>query len=167
MATNCITTTHAAAIINPYSHAAIQLRNEQLEFMPQRESSQATNLVVVATEMGVQSQQRMGAVKKCKKMGTKRLTKHALRQHPIDAGGVAFIAIENCAICKAKHLCARGINTRIPKRAHHKACPKNLKTRGTSEMTVFVNKEAARNLAANRAPIRNKTVDKSQKDVLQ
>jgi hypothetical protein len=27
-------------------------------------------------------------------------------------------------------------------------------------MTVFVNKEAARNLAANRAPIRNKTVDK-------
>jgi hypothetical protein len=76
-----------------------------------------------------------------------------------------LIAIENCAICKAKHLCARGINTRILKRAHYKACPKNLKTRGTSEMTVFVNKEAARNLAANRAPIRNKTVDKSQKDV--
>jgi predicted aconitase len=127
MATNCITATHAAAIINPCSHAAMQLRNKQLEFMQQRESSQATNQVVVATEMGVQSQQRMGAVKKCKKMGTKRLTKHALRQHPIDAGGVAFIAIENCAICRAKHLCARGINTGIPKRAHHKACPKNYK----------------------------------------
>jgi hypothetical protein len=159
MATNYSTATHAAAIINPCSHAATQLRNEQLELM-QRESSQATNQVVVATDMGIQSQQREGAIKKCKKRATKRLTKHALRQHPIDAGGVAFVAIENCAICKAKHLCARGINTRIRKRAHHKACPKNLKIRGTSEITGFVNKEAARNLAANRAPIRNKTVDK-------
>jgi hypothetical protein len=39
-----------------------------------------------------------------------------------------------------------------------------LKTRGTSE-TAFVNKKAAQNLAANRAPITNKTVNKSQKDV--
>jgi hypothetical protein len=85
------------------------------------------------------------------KRATKRQAKHKLRQHAIDAGGVAFIAIENCAICKAKHLNARGIKTRIPNRSHHKACLKNLKTRGTSEMTVFVNKEAAQNLAANRA----------------
>jgi hypothetical protein len=123
MATNCITATHAAAIVNPHSHAATQPPNEQLEFMQQRESSQATNQAAVATDMGVQSQQRMKAVKKCKKMGAKRLTKHALRQHPVDAGRVALVAIENCVICKAKHLRARGINARIPKRAHHKACP--------------------------------------------
>lgn len=52
--------------------------------------------------------------------------------------------------------------------AHHKACSKNLKTRGTSGAAitaVFVNKEAARNLAANRAAIANKTVEKTQKDV--
>jgi hypothetical protein len=122
--------------------------------------SQATNQVAVATDMGIQMQQREGAIKKCKKRAAKRLTTHAVRQHPVDAGGVAFIGIENCAICKAKHLCARGINPRIPKWAHHKkAGPKNLKTRGTSEMTAFVNKEAARNLAAKRAPIRNKIVD--------
>jgi hypothetical protein len=80
---------------------------------------------------------------------------------------VAFIAIENCAIGKAKHLNARGIKTRIPKRSHHKACSKIFETRGTSEMTVFVNKEAAQNLAANRAAITaNKTVNKAKKDVL-
>jgi hypothetical protein len=71
---------------------------------------------------------------------------------------------QNCAICKAKHLCAIGVNTRIQKRAHHKACPTNL-TGGTSEMTAHVHKEAARNLAANRAAIGNKTVDKSQKEI--
>ena len=51
----------------------------------------------------------------------------------------------------------RGFKTRIPKRAHHKACSKNLKTRGASERTVFANREAARNLAANRAAIANRT----------
>ena len=96
------------------------------------------------------------------KRGTKLLTKHKLTQFPIDAGGVAFVPIENCAICKAKHLNARGIKTRIPRRAHHKACSKNLKTRGASEMTVFVNKEAARNLAANRAAIVHKAAEISQ-----
>jgi hypothetical protein len=101
-----------------------------------------------------------------KKRATKRQAKYKLRQHAIDAGGVVFIAIENCTICKVKHLNARGIKTRIPKRSHHKACSKNLKTRGTSEMTVFVNKEAARNLASNRAAIANKTINKLQKDVL-
>jgi hypothetical protein len=95
MATNCST---AAVNVNPCSHAATQPRNEQLESSMQRESSQATNQAAVATDMGIQSQQRMGAVKKCKKRATKRLTKHALRQHPIDAGGVAFVAVENCAV---------------------------------------------------------------------
>ena len=154
---------NSGAISNPYSkNAATPL----LKFT--YSDSQATNQVVtnqVANDtMGIQSQRREGAVKKCKKRGTKLLTKHKLRQHAINAGGVAFISIENCAVCKAANLNAKGIKTRIPKRAHHKACPKNLKTRGTSEMTVFVNKEAARNLAANRAAIPNTTVAKSQKE---
>jgi hypothetical protein len=91
------------------------------------------------------------------KRATKLKSKHSRTQYAIDAGGVAFIQIENCAICKARHLTARGIPTRVPKRRHHKACPLNTKTRGASERTVFVNNEAARNLAANRAAIANKT----------
>jgi hypothetical protein len=50
--------------------------------------------------------------------------------------------------------------------AHHRACSKNLKTRGTSGAAitaVFVNKEAARNLAANRAAIANKRSRKRKK----
>jgi hypothetical protein len=107
--------------------------------------------------MGIQSQRREGAIKKCKKRGTKLKTKYSRTQYAIDAGGAAFISIENCDICKAKHLISIGIPTRIPKRANHKACSKNSKTRGASERTVFVNQEAARNLAANRAPIANRT----------
>jgi hypothetical protein len=44
-----------------------------------------------------------------KKRATKLLAKHKLSQHAIDAGGVAFIAIQHCTICKAKDLNARGI----------------------------------------------------------
>jgi hypothetical protein len=122
------------AFINPYSNAATQLRT---------------------ATMGIQSQRRKGAVKNCKKRATK--AKHKLRKYAIDAGGV-FNPIENCIVCKAKHLNARGIKTRIPRRAHHKACGRTLKTRGAS---VFVNKMAVRNLAANRAASANTTVKKS------
>jgi hypothetical protein len=105
-------------------------------------------------EMGIQSQQREGAVKKCKKRGTKVKAKSlivASRQQAID-GTVAFDPIEHCIICKVKDLNARGIRTRAPKRSHHRACPKNRKTRGTSEMTTVF--EAAKKLAANRIAIK-------------
>jgi hypothetical protein len=152
--------------LNPYIHAArkLRLQREQQEQFIDFESALAdTNQVVVpvVAAMGIQSQQREGAVKKCKKRGTKLLTKHRLnKQHPIDAGGVAFISSQHCSVCKANDLNLRGIKTRIPKRSHHKACPRNRKTRGTSERTVYVNREAARNLAANRAAITNKTAGK-------
>ena len=110
--------------------------------------------------MGIQSQQREGAVKKCKKRSTHLKTKRhivAPRQQAVD-GTVAFDPIEHCIICKVKDLNARGIKTRAPKRSHHRACPKNRKTRGTSEMTVFINKEAAKNLAANRIAIKKSVV---------
>jgi hypothetical protein len=119
--------------LNPYSYAATQLRKER------------------PATMGIQSQRRDGAVKKCKKRATK--AKHKLRNYAIDAGGV-FNPIENCMVCKAKHLNVRGIKTKIPRRAHHKACGRNLKTRGAS---VFVNK---RREAASRAAIANTTVKK-------
>jgi hypothetical protein len=165
---NPSSSTNSLAIINPYSHAATQCRKEQLEFTTHHESLQASTnqvpaVVVVADTMGIQSQQREGAVKKCKKRGTRLLTKHKVpRQQAINAGGVAFNPIVHCGVCKARHFQAIGRKTRIPKRAHHRACPRNLQTRGTSEMTVFVNKEAAQNLAANRARITNTTIQNSQ-----
>jgi hypothetical protein len=111
MDTNSSTSTNSLTNVNPYSNAATQLQTKQLQ-LSYGESSQATNQVVAAT-MGIQSQQREGAVKKFKKRATKLLTKHKLRQYAIDARGVAFIPIKNCAICKVKHLNARGIKTRI------------------------------------------------------
>jgi hypothetical protein len=59
--------------------------------------------------MGIQLQWREGAVKKSKNGAIELLAKNNLRQHAVDAGGVAFIAIEHCAICKAKDLNTRGI----------------------------------------------------------
>ena len=152
------------AIVNPYSKNAATSQLLKIYYGHSQATNPVSNQVVADDIMGVQSQQREGAVKKCKKRGTKLLAKHKFRQHAINVGGVAFISIENCAVCKAGNLNARGIKTRIPKRAHHKACPKNLKTRGASERTVFVNKEAARNLAANRAAIPKTVAKKSQKE---
>jgi hypothetical protein len=166
MATNASFSTNAtnASIINPYSRAATQLRAAQLqliygELLP---SSLPTNQVVAAGTMGIQSQKRMGAVMKCKKRGTKLKTK---RPRLSAIHGVAFNSIEHCGVCKAKHLQASGIKTRVPNRAHHPACSKNRKTRGHSEETARAGKEATRNLAANRAAIANKIAEtKSQKD---
>jgi hypothetical protein len=140
-------------IVNPYRRS-----------QEQRQRTAQTNAQAVAEttiKMGIQSQQREGAVKKCKKRGTRIKMKQRIvassRQQAID-GTVAFDPIEHCIICKVKDLNARGIKTRAPKRSHHKACPKNRKTRGTSEMTVFVNKEAAKNLAANQMAIKKSVV---------
>jgi hypothetical protein len=109
--------------------------------------------------MGIQSPRRKGAVKKCKKRGTRFLTKRPLgrTQYAIDTGGVAFIPTENCLICKAQDLNSRGITTRTPRRAHHELRFKNLKTRAAYVRTIIANQEAARNLAANSAAIANKT----------
>ena len=42
---------------------------------------------------------------------------------------------------------------RVPKRPHHVACQKNRRTHGMSLQTVIVEKQAAQNLATNRAAI--------------
>ena len=54
--------------------------------------------------MDMQSQRREGAVKKGKNWGTRLVTKDSRTQHAIDAGRVAFIAIENCEIGEASKL---------------------------------------------------------------
>jgi hypothetical protein len=83
---------------------------------------QATNQGLVAASIGIQSQQCERSVKEGKERATRRQAKgKKVRQHAIDVEGVAFIAIENCAICKMKHLNARGIKRRVPKRSHRKA----------------------------------------------
>ena len=129
-------------IVNPYYRTEEQrqiIRNAQVVAQQQ-------------TNMGIQSQKRDGAVRKCMKRGTKLKAKHKVVSHHQQAilnGAVAFDPIEHCDICKAQYQNdVLEIPTRVPKRAHHKACVHNRATRGHSEMTVFFNKEAAKNLAA-------------------
>ena len=109
------------------------------------------DVVVVVVKMGIQSQIRQGSIKKAMKRGTKMKYKRT-QQSAID-GGLAFDAQRDCKVCRAKCLINSGFPTTVPKRAHHTRCPKNRKTQGMSEMTVYVERQAAQNLAANRAPI--------------
>jgi hypothetical protein len=100
--------------------------------------------------MGIQSQLRQCAIKKCKKMETKIKANRVCKQNAI-GGGVAFVEALHCSVCKARRLNARGNVVKIPHRPHHKRCSMNRKTRGLSAMTVFVNREATRNVAINTA----------------
>ena len=103
-------------------------------------------------EMGIRSQQRQGSVHRMLRLGTRRKSKHRLVQAAVN-GGLAFNPMVDCRICVATDKFKRGVRSSIPHRPHHPACPKNLKTRGLSAMTVFINKEAARNIAENNRPI--------------
>ena len=156
--------------INPYGRAAAQLRREQLQSFYGLSSQAPTNQVSVATTMGIQSQRRGGSVKKCQKRGTKVLTKHTItRQTSVNPGGVVFNADLHCNTCRLQRLNEKaiingGAKIRVPKRAHHRKCTINQKTKGGSEMTAFVNKEAARNMATNRAALKNKTAEKSRQN---
>jgi hypothetical protein len=112
----------------------------------------AINTAVTDSTMGIRSQLRQGAIKKCKKMGTKIKANRVYKQNAI-GGGVAFAEALHCSVCKARRLNARGNAVNIPHRPHHKKCSMNRKTRGLSAMTVFVNREATRNIAINTAPM--------------
>ena len=133
---------------NPYAKRSVaeEVKNDDVP------NDVAINTVVADLTMGIQSQLREGAVKKCKKIGTKVKSKRVYRQNAI-GGGVAFVETLHCGVCKARHLSLRGKNVNIPHRSHHKNCSMNRKTKGLSAMTVFVNKQAARNIAINNAPI--------------
>jgi hypothetical protein len=110
------------------------------------------NTAVADSTMGIRSQLRQGAIKKCKKMGTKIKANRVCKQNAM-GGGVAFAEALHCSVCKARRLNARGNAVNIPHRPHHKKCGMNRKTRGLSAMTVFVNREATRNIAINTAPM--------------
>jgi hypothetical protein len=118
----------------------------------------SANAVVADFTMGVQSQLREGAIKKCEKIGTKVKARRVCKQNAF-GGGVAFVEKLHCRMCAAKNLHTISKNKKnaptvaIPHWGHHKKCSHNTKTRGLSAMTVFVNREAARNVAINAAPM--------------
>ena len=93
---NSASTTSVAPIVNPYSHAATQLRAKQMlvTYGESSQASQAKNLAAAAT-MGIRSQNCEGSVKKCKKRGT-RVKHKIVQQFAINAGGVAFNSSEHC-----------------------------------------------------------------------
>jgi hypothetical protein len=104
--------------------------------------------------MGIQSQNREGSVKAAMKKGGKNNFKFKppSKQAAID-GGLAFDAVRDCIVCKARFQIAHGIVRNVPNRVHDKRCVRNRETKGMSARTVVVDKAAAKNLAANRAPI--------------
>ena len=110
--------------------------------------------------MGIQSQFRDGSISKCRQWGTR--IKHSMRQlvqRGIDRDR-GFVQIEHCKVCKALYMRIKGKNVNIPHRSHHRACPRNRKTKGLSERSIVVNRTAAANIAANTAPIgRNSAAD--------
>ena len=111
------------------------------------------------TKMGCQSQNRMGAIKKTLKLGTKRKSKYKRKDYIQAAvnGGRAFDHTRDCIVCVALARKARlvksGLMTNIPHRPHDLRCPKNRKTKGLSIRTVEVEKIAQENIARNNAPI--------------
>jgi hypothetical protein len=101
--------------------------------------------------MGCQSQRREGSIKACKKAASKRKSKHKLTQRTM-VGGEVFDPEKDCKQCVAVTKKNCGLRASIPHRPHHKRCPKNRKTRGSSETSVFIMREAERNIRLNTTP---------------
>jgi hypothetical protein len=136
------------AYINPYAKrpaaAASDSNNVAIDV--------AINSVVNDFNMGIRSQLLNGSIHKSKKIATKAKTKRNYKQNAIGSGE-AFVEGVHCGVCKAKRDIARGKDVKLPHRSHDKRCSLNRRTRGLSATTVLVNKEAARNMAINTAPI--------------
>jgi hypothetical protein len=120
-------------MVNPYAKRPAARDSENSDVA----NDAATNTVVADSTMGIQSQQRQVAIKKCKKMGTKIKANRVCKKNAI-GGGVAFVEALHCSVCKARRLNARGNAGNIPHQPHHKKCGMKRKTRGLSAMTVFV-----------------------------
>jgi hypothetical protein len=96
--------------------------------------------------MGIQSQNREGAVKKAMKHGTKpkyKKSRTSLVQTAVH-GGVAFDPTSHCKVCVASRM-----GLPLPHRCHDKRCIKNRRTRGMSARTVEVEKAATLNKMLN------------------
>jgi hypothetical protein len=107
--------------------------------------------------MGIQSQNREGSIKKCRKTATRVKHKRRKLQQSAVTGGLAFNPERDCIICealaKSRRLGRLGITVAIPHRSHDARCPKNRKTQGRSERFVQDNKTTAENLKNNSEPI--------------
>jgi len=64
-------------------------------------------------------------------------------------GVVALVPTGHCIVCKAQAKVAAGVQASIPHCVHNQVFPKNLKTRGLSEYSVFIKRYASANLAVN------------------
>jgi hypothetical protein len=85
--------------------------------------------------MGIQSQNRDGSIKACKKRSIKRKAQPKAppiyRQSAVP-GGTIFINWQHCKVCKATRLNLMGKKVRVPHDPHHVRCYRNRTTRGAS-----------------------------------
>ncbi len=126
--------------INPYAKRSTAEASESNDST----NNVDINTVVTNLNMGNQSQLRNGAIKKCKKMATKRLyKKQAYKQNAI-GGGVAFVEKLHCILCKARHLQKQGKKVSLPHRPPDLRRHINRKTRGLSKWPSLVTRESAR-----------------------
>lgn len=103
--------------------------------------------------MGIQSQNREGAIKACKKRATQRKGKARPKYHQSAVpGGTIFISWQHCKVCKAERLLLiKGEKITIPHRAHHVRCPRNRTTRGASATKVASERDSISLMLTNRA----------------
>ncbi len=120
------------------------------------------NNVANRSIMGLQSQRRVGSVKKCLKRGSKakyKTPKSSLKQKSghlqfgVDSMQ-SFVAHRDCVVCRGRYLKAIGLSVSISHHAHHVRCTRNTSTLGTSARTVEANKFAKEMLAINTLPLR-------------
>jgi hypothetical protein len=141
--------------LNPYRHGSSSSRNEN-----ENENENGSNKEIVVTNsssMGLQSQRRLGSVKKCLKKGSKAKyktlkslirKKSGLLQLGVD-GGQAFVSHRDCIVCRGHHLNRMGHSVSISHKPHDIRCGRNKSTRGSSLRTVQVNKFAKEMAAIN------------------
>ena len=105
--------------------------------------------------MGIQSQNRGGAILACKKRATKRKSWRPIsHSQRLIQGGVGFVSRFDCRQCvKLQQWKENKDKFSEPKKPHGRQCERNRKTRGRSEQSVFVERTAKANLAKNSAPI--------------
>ena len=106
--------------------------------------------------MGCQSQRREGAIKKCLKRGTRVKFRHRQLVQAAIGGGLGFISERDCKQCIAIRIrdqrARLGLKMTLPHRGHNKRCRRNIKTKGLSEKSVTIEREAAHNVAQNNIP---------------
>jgi hypothetical protein len=131
---------------NPYR--TVHVRLEENEVAENEEDG-----IHTTNEMGMQSQRREGSIRSCKRQATTAKHRHTNLIQRTIRGGEAFIESRHCQQCLFNRRGLLQPNFRIPHRGHDRRFTHNKYTRGLSEMTVFVERAAAANIAGNTAPI--------------